>query len=612
MRLLALLLALLAAAPARASFEDVPVSARSVGMAAANVADVEDAQSIFLNPAALAGVNRYEAYAAYDKELTGLSDGSSIGRQIIDLGLPFKFGTFGLGIDQYSAASLYKENTEALNFSKAVGRNTWIGVNFKELSLSYGQDSTSAPNPVLGASKSGISLDLGVIHEAKAGYRWGLSIRDANQPNMGIMFSNPVDRKIDFGYSFPILNRLRFDPAINLTGSDYKLNFGMEAAKPGSNFAFRGGFNVGSNSYRNLAFGFGYRTRNFQIDYAMFYPISGVQTSIGTQQIGLTARWGRAKRRIARDEQEQEEEEAENPEFKNEVVEAKPAPPSTEEAERAKAALEDAKKDLMNGRFAEGLDQFKEADPSLVAPAELEEAKAMAAKAANIAPIYPTLRGSDDKTRLLKLAVGAYLQGDGKQAVNAITYAWQLNPNDTRVARLRAIILKAFPLETFDLNLLPGVTLTDQKDQQALELIYEGKYTSAVEECKEVLDLDPQNVLAMVRMGSAFWAMGMKKNARAIWRQAEKLDPRNQVLRRFLNGRVEGEEEQPAPEKPTVTATPEVRADFNAKMEYYERLKRSGADNATLASILSKIIKQFEGSGIDLTNVYQEYQQVQP
>jgi len=48
--------------------------------------------------------------------------------------------------------------------------------------------------------------------------------------------------------------------------------------------------------------------------------------------------------------------------------------------------------------------------------------------------------------------------------------------------------------------------------------------------------------------------------------------------------------------------------EFRKSLAYYERLKRSGVEKATLQQILKKMIEQFEGTGIEMSHVYKEYE----
>ncbi|HEX4048033.1 MAG TPA: tetratricopeptide repeat protein [Elusimicrobiota bacterium] len=603
---LALLLSL-AALPARASFDDVPLSPRNAALVDSNAGDVYDGSGVLLNPAAAGGIRRWELYANEDKLYTGLSDGSNIARQVISFGAPFKWGTLVAGINDFTGGTIYSESDEYFGFGKPAFHNKfWFGGTLHMLGLKYTTDQYSASNPILskGSSKSAMGMDIGMIYFAKS-FNFGLSILDANQPDLGIAAPDPVDRKIHLSGSFHPMSALSLDTSLSEIGTATRLGFGGEIHRPRSNFFFRAGADIGAQDYRTLAFGLGYRTKNYQFDYAMSLPLSGVQTTLGNQQFSFIARWGRVKRKLP-DRYAEDEDLDENGEEKPlPKVEAKTAAATAEDEEKAKEALDDARRDLLAGRFREGLEKLKESNSALISPEDMEELKAIGEKAEAVADIYASINVVNDRTRLVHDAITAYMQGDGPRAVNTVTYAWQLYPDDQNIIRLRALIMRSFPIDAFELHLLPGVKLTDQKLQEALESIYDGKYIQAVSTCKEILDLDPGNILAMIRMGSAYWAMGMQDQAREIWTKAQAKDPNNEILRKFLS-------RQPSerPEAGGRAASPEVQEEFKSKVAYYERLQRSGADPQTLASILKKIIDQFEGTGVDLSQVYKDYESV--
>ena len=147
---------------------------------------------------------------------------------------------------------------------------------------------------------------------------------------------------------------------------------------------------------------------------------------------------------------------------------------------------------------------------------------------------YSKIEATDKRGRLLKKAVDAYLKGDDQTAINNAVYASQLWPKDPAIEKLKDSIKKEFPYFVSQMNLLPGVNLVEQKLQEALELIYDKKYVAAITACRQVLDLEPGNVLAVTRMGSAYWVMGAKGTARKLWQGAQKLDPGNAELQEFL------------------------------------------------------------------------------
>jgi Flp pilus assembly protein TadD len=134
---------------------------------------------------------------------------------------------------------------------------------------------------------------------------------------------------------------------------------------------------------------------------------------------------------------------------------------------------------------------------------------------------------------LVRRGVVQYLQNEPSKSMNFLLYAQQKSPDDKRFAALVELVRQAFPNETSEI--LDGrLNLIDQKLQKALEKIYSGEYLVAAKECQEVLDLEPENALALTRLGSVYYAMGQVKQARVYWQQALALDSKNDVLRSFL------------------------------------------------------------------------------
>lgn len=134
---------------------------------------------------------------------------------------------------------------------------------------------------------------------------------------------------------------------------------------------------------------------------------------------------------------------------------------------------------------------------------------------------------------LVKRGVVEYLQNEPSKSLNFLLYAQQKDPADKTLPGLVDLVKQAFPNETTDI-LDARLNLIDQKLQRALEKIYSGEYLVAAKECQEVLDLEPENALALTRLGSVYYAMGQVKQARVYWRQASALDPKNDVLKSFL------------------------------------------------------------------------------
>lgn len=149
---------------------------------------------------------------------------------------------------------------------------------------------------------------------------------------------------------------------------------------------------------------------------------------------------------------------------------------------------------------------------------------------AAIMPVAPTEPNTGD---LVKRGVSQFVQNDPSKAMNFLIYAQQKAPTNTEIPALVELVKRSAPAETTEI-LDTRLNLVDQKLQKALEKIYSGEYLVAAKECQEVLDLEPENTLALTRLGSVYYAMGQVKQARVYWQQALALDSKNDVLKSFL------------------------------------------------------------------------------
>lgn len=183
------------------------------------------------------------------------------------------------------------------------------------------------------------------------------------------------------------------------------------------------------------------------------------------------------------------------------------------------------------GRFSDSLSAVQKAErlsPDDKTLADLRR------RLEGVAAILPSATQSNKVDSLVRKGITRYTENDGLRAVNALRYASQLNSSQASLSRLVKLLEKEYP----DLNIpaLPSdKTLVDYKLQLSLEYVYDGHYLKAVEECNQVLDMESSNVLALTRMGSVYYAMGQKSEAKKYWLQAMKLDPENQVIKRFLD-----------------------------------------------------------------------------
>jgi tetratricopeptide (TPR) repeat protein len=126
--------------------------------------------------------------------------------------------------------------------------------------------------------------------------------------------------------------------------------------------------------------------------------------------------------------------------------------------------------------------------------------------------------------------------GNPKVAIAAAWYAMQIEPDNTLVLAVLDFIEREYAsvIRTME-GPVKDMKIIDQYLFAALNSIYEGRYDLAIQGCRLVLELEPENVLALKRLGSAYFAMGRKDMAKQTWERALKIDPKDAELRQFVN-----------------------------------------------------------------------------
>ena len=156
----------------------------------------------------------------------------------------------------------------------------------------------------------------------------------------------------------------------------------------------------------------------------------------------------------------------------------------------------------------------------------------LSAKLSKVCLVSPRITGGDRASKISRKSVLAYTarKANPRIAVNGARLAWQL---DAKRETLRELMESEFPSYAQSEQLLAGMTVIEQKLQSALSEIYDAKYDRAIIECNDVLDLEPGNVTAMKRAGSAYYALGSKNKAIELWKKASALAPEDEELKKF-------------------------------------------------------------------------------
>ncbi len=182
------------------------------------------------------------------------------------------------------------------------------------------------------------------------------------------------------------------------------------------------------------------------------------------------------------------------------------------------------------GQYATALETFQNAERLIPQDTGVKESRR---RLNAIIPIIENETGATRDSELLRLIITRYIENDPKRALNALLYANDKKIARPELARLKRLIEADHP--EVEMPVLPaGLTFVDHALQMSLEAIYDGRYLTAISDCSDVLDLEPNNVMALTRLGSAYFAMNEREKAKQIWTKALQIDPSNDMLKKFL------------------------------------------------------------------------------
>lgn len=152
---------------------------------------------------------------------------------------------------------------------------------------------------------------------------------------------------------------------------------------------------------------------------------------------------------------------------------------------------------------------------------------------AQIVPAAP------DKNKPWRLAVSGLDSAlaaapDLRSAYDALRYARELDPSETRFKRLLEWFQNRHPETVKNEAVTPGMTLLEYKRSLALDHLYGARYHEAIDTLDEVLALEPNDLVALKRLGSAYYSINLHDKAREAWSKALALTPDDPELKKFL------------------------------------------------------------------------------
>jgi len=186
-----------------ASFSDIGVGARPIGMGGAFAAVADDSNATFWNPAGLAQIGRIEFSSMYLR-LYGLDAGS----QLLTAALHHpKDGGVGVSLLRTGESGLYTEDTLVLSagqdLTKLVKYPIAAGFSLKRLAIKYGEEEDELFKN--GAYVSTMAFDLGFILQTTRNFRLGFVMENVNSPNVSLSDAdteNNVSRNLRVGCAY--------------------------------------------------------------------------------------------------------------------------------------------------------------------------------------------------------------------------------------------------------------------------------------------------------------------------------------------------------------------------------------------------------------------------
>jgi len=204
---------------------------------------------------------------------------------------------------------------------------------------------------------------------------------------------------------------------------------------------------------------------------------------------------------------------------------------------------------LEKGRYADALIKLEEmlgTDPT--APYYLK----VQGRLRRISALAPARPSSSKAWNAASEGISAWLgeKEDLPFAYDALRYASELAPADKLLPRLTAALEEEAPQLKLNDSKPQNTGVLEHKKQLALDYIYDSKFYLAVKELEGVLRLEPGDVIALKRAGSAYLQLKDYRLARRAWQKALAISPNDEQLTEYLQALDKAAPEEAAQPKP--------------------------------------------------------------
>ena len=154
-----------------------------------------------------------------------------------------------------------------------------------------------------------------------------------------------------------------------------------------------------------------------------------------------------------------------------------------------------------------------------------------------IAALSPAKPSSSKAWNAASEGISAWLgeKEDLPFAFDALRYAAELAPSDKVFGRLIIPLEEEAPQLKLNDTKPDNSGVLEHKKKMALDQIYDSKFYLAVKELEGVLRLEPNDITALKRAGSAYLQLKDYRQARRSWQKALQLSPEDTQLKEYLD-----------------------------------------------------------------------------
>lgn len=539
---------------AHSLFDDMGIGARVPGMGNAFVAVADDINSVYYNPAGLGNVERPKVMAAHAILYHGLSDGSDLGISNIAFAMPLRSnrGTLGFLWNQFSLSGLYSEETIHLSYGRKFSKTGLfkkiaLGASLKYLSHSFtktdeaynAMDGIQATGDIdtvlLGEnSKSALDMDIGLLYVLTTKYTVGLAVKNILEPNMA--FSSDKDKvpmKTRIGVSHKTLwmiltSQLDFEQGP--TGkTDKNFTLAAERTFPSLNkgdIAIRSALTIGDRDFKQITAGLSYKINKVGFDYGFSMPLGAIKDTAGNHKLAMTYHFGgpTVEEQYALEVLEQYKQLKEKTDYKS----------IKNVADINDPRLKDIKDAIEKRNYAKANNMLMQKAKDFLPDVEVLN---LSKRLNLINAFYPVVEigpYSENWEILLSSGIENIIKGKDNLAIKQINIAQSLNQSD---AGLSNFLDKAEELTHIKADRVPSDFNRGYVEYKFYEsdLLYEQKkYDDAARKLNQILDIEPDKIAAIKKLGSCHYLMENYALALYYWEDALRLETNSKERGKLL------------------------------------------------------------------------------